>query len=166
MQKIFSLLALAICLMAVSCSDDEPAPIFPNAPVNPDQSKMLALVNDARANSTNCGPNTFQPSTSLAWSDTLAMVAEKHSEDMAAADKLSHTGTDGSFLQDRLEREGYFPVIWAENLAKGATSEEEVVDLWLESEGHCENIMNADVFEMGIGTSGPYWTMVLAKRLP
>ena len=33
----------------------------------------------------------------------------------------------------------------------------------LDSPGHCENIMNGNVTEMGVATSGSYWTQVFAK---
>jgi uncharacterized protein YkwD len=49
-------------------------------------------------------------------------------------------------------------------LAVGVETEDEVIQMWLDSPGHCENIMNPDVLEMGVGTSGPYWTMVLAAK--
>ena len=165
MQKLPLLFFLALGILVSSCATDDTAkPTYPNAPNNPDRLKLLALLNDARSTSTNCGGTVQPPAPALVWNDTLALVARLHSEDMDAANRLSHNGTDGSFLDDRLERAGFTATVWAENLAQGAASETEVIQLWLDSEGHCENSMNAQVQEVGLGTSGPYWTMVLARR--
>lgn len=162
MQKIFFILFLITSLSA--CSDDDVKPNFTDAPTIPDKAKLLILVNNARSQARTCDVETLPAAPPVKWSEALARVAQKHSEDMDAAKHLSHIGTDGSFLEDRLEAEGYEATVWAENLAVGSPTEEDVVALWLDSPGHCENIMNAQVLEMGVGTSGPYWTMVLAGK--
>ena len=146
------------------CSSDDSKPIFPDAPRNPDKARLLQLVNEARAQSRTCELDLLVSAPPLAWSETLAAVAQLHCEDMEAAGRLSHRGTNGSFLDERLEQEGYTALVWAENLAIGVETEMEVVEEWLNSPGHCENIMLPDVLEMGVATSGPYWTMILAAR--
>lgn len=161
------LFLLVFGLLSFSCSDDESISFIdslPNAPANPDKAKLLQLVNDARSTARTCDELLNEAVPPLNWSNTLATVAQKHAEDMDAAKKLSHRGTNGSFLEDRLEAEGYIAVIWAENLAQGSPTEEDVVELWMNSPGHCENIMLPDVLEIGVGTSGAFWTMVLAAR--
>ena len=163
MSKSFpSLLVLLMGLTIAACGnkDDDPGTVFQNAPANPDKAKLLQLVNQARSSATSCG--SVVPA--LTWNDTLAVVGKKHSEDMAANDKLNHNGSDGSFVDDRIEREGYIPAFYAENLLKGGATEEEAIQAWLDSPAHCANIMDAKVTEMGVGTSGAYWTLVLASH--
>jgi uncharacterized protein YkwD len=149
-------------LFLVSCrgSDDEVKPVTPAGSRNPDKAKLLQLVNEARSNARSCGT----PVPGVVWNDTLALVARKHSEDMATNDKLSHIGSDGSMLDDRLARYGYVWSDYAENVLKGVETEEAAIQLWLESPAHCENIMRPGVKQMGVGISGAYWTMVLASH--
>ena len=79
---------------------------------------------------------------------------------MSAANTLSHQGSDGSDAGDRITQAGYTWQTYGENIAEGYTSEEAVIKGWLESEGHCQNIMNGAFTEMGVATSGSYWTQV------
>lgn len=44
----------------------------------------------------------------------------------------------------------------------GQQNEEEVMKSWLKSPGHCANIMNPDVTEVGVARSGTYWTQLFA----
>lgn len=143
---------------------DDTATFFPDAPANPDKFQLLKLLNEARTAGGSCGKTTFPPAVPLTWNDTLALVARKHSQDMHANNRLSHNGTNGSFVDDRITAEGYTWSFYAENLLKGGSTVAEAVKIWLDSEGHCINIRNPDLKEVGVGTSGPYWTMVLASH--
>ena len=65
---------------------------------------------------------------------------------------------------------GYQEKLVGENIAYGPESVEEVVRGWLDSPGHCENIMDPRFAEMGIAYStgqisrhGLYWVQVLAE---
>ena len=56
-----------------------------------------------------------------------------------------------------------------ENIAYGPKSVEEVVQGWLDSPGHCENIMDPRFVEMGLGYAvghvskrGLYWVQLMA----
>jgi uncharacterized protein YkwD len=77
---------------------------------------------------------------------------------------FSHTGLDGSSPGDRITRVGYNWRAYGENIAKGYTSEQAVMNGWLQSEGHCKNIMSSNVKEMGVGRDGNYWTQVFAAK--
>ncbi len=157
-------LTLSVLFAACSAPEDDQLSFFEEAPASPDKAMLLKLVNDARSEGGKCGKNSFAPAVALSWNDTLALVARKHSEDMAALGRLSHTGSDGSFVDDRLDRHGYRWTFYAENLLKGSATEQQAIQLWLQSEGHCANILNPNLREIGVGTSGAYWTMVLARK--
>ena len=62
----------------------------------------------------------------------------------------------------RLSKAGYKWSTWAENVAMGQQNEEEVMKSWLSSPGHCANIMNPNVTEVGAAHSGDYWTQLFA----
>jgi len=59
----------------------------------------------------------------------------------------------------------------AENIASGQKDADDVVRTWLESPGHCANLMNPDMRDMGVAyafdassTDGIYWVQVFAAR--
>jgi uncharacterized protein YkwD len=114
----------------------------------------------------------FAPVDPLVWNTLTEQAAQRHSDDMANNDFFSHTGSDGTTVGDRLTATGYVWRTVGENIAAGFFSAESVVQGWLDSDGHCANIMNANFREMAIAKterSGTqftvYWTQVLATRL-
>ena len=70
---------------------------------------------------------------------------------MATYNYFSHTGRDGSTPWDRMQREGYNWQAAGENSAAGYTTTRAVFDGWLQSEGHCKNIMSANFKDVGVG---------------
>lgn len=133
--------------------------------VNLDVNKILALVNAARTQGTTCGSTDKPPVGEIKWNEALAKAALDHSNDMHKQDYFSHTGKNGSKFSERAKDAGYAGFPTGENIAWGYRSEEDVVKGWLESTGHCNNIMNGNSNEIGIARSaeGNYWTMVLGK---
>jgi uncharacterized protein YkwD len=113
--------------------------------------RVLDLVNDARANGHRCGHRHFPPVAALKVSEPLGRAAQRHAEDMARRGFFDHRAPDGSTPGDRVRRAGYSPRLTGENIAFGPESAEEVVRGWLESTGHCENIMDARFAQIGIG---------------
>jgi uncharacterized protein YkwD len=62
----------------------------------------------------------------LRLNSKLIAAAQAHSNDMARHNRLSHTGSDGSLMVDRMRRYGY-KYRWAgENIAYGQTSAQEI----------------------------------------
>ncbi|HWH81922.1 MAG TPA: CAP domain-containing protein [Burkholderiaceae bacterium] len=109
--------------------------------------------------------------TPLRWSANLTAVAAAQSNDMAALNHMSHRDSQNRSLTERLAAMGYRFSAAAENVAYGYDSLDAVVQAWVESEGHCENLMNAKVAEFGLACSDSdaarfpgearYWTLVL-----
>lgn len=135
--------------------------------------EFLAAVNQARSVSRMCGSTPRGPAPPVSWSPELAMAAYLHSEDMALNDFFSHTGLDGSSPGQRISRQGYPWRTYGENIAVGYPTVSSVVDAWLQSEGHCLNIMNPAFTEIGAGyavgefggnPAARYWTFDLADR--
>ncbi|MGW6419636.1 CAP domain-containing protein [Streptomyces sp. NPDC055055] len=91
----------------------------------------------------------------------LTEAAQDYTDDMAATGNFSHTGTDGSQPQDRIEEAGYTWSRSGENIAKGQSDAAAVMDAWMHSPGHRANILNCGFTEIGVGVStdgGPWWT--------
>jgi hypothetical protein len=72
-----------------------------------------------------------------------------HSEDMAQLHYFKHVQPDGSVAADRASRAGYRWKLIGENIASGQRTPEEAVASWLDSPGHCANLMNPRFSEMG-----------------
>jgi len=125
---------------------------------NVNKAKLLDLVNTVRKTGCNCGSTTMPPVTAVTWNDKLAKAAYDHSVEMKANDYFSHTGLNGSDPGQRITAAGYSWKTYGENIAKGYTSEQAVMNGWLSSEGHCRNIMNGNFKEMGAGRQDSYWT--------
>jgi hypothetical protein len=104
--------------------------------------RVLELTNEERAR------YSLSP---LAHYDTLAALARAHSTDMAIHDNMSHTGSDGRVLRQRIDDAG---ISWwriAENVAAGQRTPEAVVTAWMNSPGHRANILQADLTHLGVG---------------
>lgn len=145
-------------------------------PTSRDASKVsqqvLSLVNAARSKPRKCGRTKYPPAPPLKLSAVLNRAALIHSQDMAKNDFFEHQGSDGSKVGDRATRVGYRWRAVAENIAIGAETAEIVVTGWLNSPGHCMNIMSPDYSEMGVAyvtdpksEPGIYWTQVFARPL-
>ena len=93
----------------------------------------------------------------------LAAAAEAHAADMARRRTMSHTGTGGTTVADRIRAQGYCYRLAAENVAWGYGSLPEVMAGWMQSPGHRRNIMASGAAEFGLGESGDYWALVLAR---
>jgi len=112
--------------------------------------RVLGLINEARSKSRKCGARAFPPAPPLTLSPLLSRAALAHAKDMSAHKLFEHRGSDGSKPADRVLRAGYDWAAVAENIALGAATAEVVVQGWLDSPGHCVNIMGAQYREMGL----------------
>ncbi|MBI1905717.1 MAG: CAP domain-containing protein [Rhodocyclales bacterium] len=135
------------------------------------QSALLARINAERAAGATCGSSFNGPAPALQWNTALTNAASVHTQDMVNNNFFSHTGSDGSNAGQRITRQGYQWSTWAENIAAGQPSVNAVMDAWMNSAGHCENIMNPYVQDVGVaciagpaGGYSPYWTMNLASH--
>lgn len=105
----------------------------------------------------------------LAINTALTKAAKVHSNDQAARNKMTHTGSNGSNPGQRIAAQKYPARTWGENVAAGYVTATAVMNGWMNSPGHRANILSPQFKEIGVaattGTSGAiYWTMVLAAR--
>ena len=131
---------------------------------------MLDAVNEARAQGRMCGNKYYEPAEPLVWNHKLGIASLNHSKDMAENSFLSHKGSDGSTLSERLVSVNYSWIKSGENIGHGYQSSEDAINSWLKSKIHCENIMNPEFKELGASyakseSRRTYWTMVLAAPL-
>ena len=146
-------------------------PLACDAPSAALQARTLELINAARAEGRDCGTaGVFAPAGALGWDSRLEAAARTHSADMAATGNFDHTGTDGSDAGNRIEREGYAWGEYAENIAAGQDTLEAAVEGWLDSPGHCRNVMAPGVSDTALvcvsnddARYRRYWTQVFAR---
>jgi uncharacterized protein YkwD len=104
--------------------------------------EVLRLTNEFRAQ------NGLAP---LTLNGELNAAAQQYSRTMAQDDFFSHTGKDGSQPWDRAGAIGYEARAMGENIAAGQTTPQEVVQGWINSPGHRENLLNPNYTELGVG---------------
>jgi len=98
----------------------------------------------------------------------LTAAARGHAEDMADHGYFAHRSPAGDRAGDRIRDQGYAWSRFAENIARGQDSAAEVVDDWMNSPSHRENILDCQLRELGVGLSfagdrTPYWVLNFAS---
>jgi uncharacterized protein YkwD len=95
----------------------------------------------------------------LQWEPRLATAALRYAQLLAETGWFSHTGPDGSTLVERVEAAGFpFTVAIGEVIALGSDDwpPAEIVQAWMESAAHRDQIMNGGYTRAGVGC---YFTM-------
>lgn len=149
-------------------SPGDPGPGDPACASSPEAQAMLDAVNAFRAQPRQCGSRGNFPAVgALTWSCQLETAALVHSRDMAQNSFFDHTGSDNSSAGQRATRAGYSWRTWGENIAAGYRSVDAVMQGWINSSGHCANMMNANFrnlgsakFSLSGSPYGVYWTQV------
>lgn len=129
---------------------------------------MLAAVNAARKVARKCGTKSMPAVPALKANTKLDTSSQAHATDMVAKNFFSHTGSDGSQPWDRMTRAGYSWAAAGENIAAGNSTVTATMTQWLNSAGHCENLMGANYTELGVGYAegaryGYYWVQNFGK---
>jgi uncharacterized protein YkwD len=98
-------------------------------------------------------------------SPRLEAAAMAHAMDMARNDFVSHTGSDGSALSDRVRAAGYDFCEIAENIAQGQASLWAVLGSWARSAPHRRNLLKPRVTDYGlVRAPGDVWVLVLGRE--
>ncbi|MFN2280581.1 MAG: CAP domain-containing protein, partial [Anaerolineales bacterium] len=111
------------------------------------ENEVISLINQERQD------RGLSP---LTLNSSLRAAARRHSQDMACNDFFSHTGSDGSTLSSRLLDAGYSFSWAAENIAASSSSSfsaQSVVNMWMNSPGHRQNMLNENAVHIGVGFS-------------
>ena len=139
------------------------------ADINAMNRRVLELINEARSHKRTCGKKVYRPAGPLKAVATLNKAALRHAQDMAQHSFLGHTGSDGTQAAQRATGAGYSWRTVGENVAAGSATPEQAVKDWLESPGHCANLMKTDYTDTGIAVvvapasaAGIYWAQVFA----
>jgi uncharacterized YkwD family protein len=90
----------------------------------------------------------------------LSKVAREKSRDMSTNGYFSHTSPTYGSPFDVMKKFGITYRYAGENIAMGQRTPEEVVNAWMNSEGHRKNILSPNFTHIGVGyvAQGNYWT--------
>ena len=96
----------------------------------------------------------------------LSRVARYKSEDMKKNNYFSHTSPTYGSPFDMMKKFGISYRSAGENIAKGQKTPQAVVNAWMNSAGHRENILKASYTHIGVGyvASGNYWTQMFISK--
>jgi uncharacterized YkwD family protein len=96
----------------------------------------------------------------------LSGVAQKKSVDMAQNNYFSHTSPTYGSPFDMMRDFGVTYRSAGENIAQGQRTPQEVVNAWMNSEGHRKNILSANFTHIGVGyeKSGNHWTQMFIGK--
>ena len=105
----------------------------------------VAVVNETIEYIKNYKPDPAHPD--LEWSEELWKAARDHALDIGPNSLMSHTGSDGSSITERIERYCKILSSWGENIAYGFDNALNVlifliIDDGIPCRGHRENIFN------------------------
>jgi uncharacterized protein YkwD len=122
----------------------------------------VALINQRRASAA---------LPALTVRSQLTTSARLHGADEACHNFTGHTGSDGSTVGQRVTRQGYAWTWIGENLFWGQSSTAaSVVDWWMNSTAHRNNILSPNYTSIGVGyvylstsTYKQYWVVNFAK---
>ena len=102
--------------------------------------------------------------SALSYDGVLSSLASVRAAE--AAQSFSHTRPDGRSCFTILDENAVAYMTCGENIAAGQTTEEEVMNAWLNSPGHRANILNGAFHKVGLGfydagdAYGRYWVTI------
>ena len=126
----------------------------------PYEKEVVQLVNQERKKY-GCLP--------LKMDQELTLVARQKSADMRDKKYFSHQSPTFGSPFDMLKKEEIDFTMAGENIAAGQRSPKQVVEDWMNSEGHRKNILHPDFTHIGVGYReggiyGTYWTQLFIKK--
>lgn len=93
----------------------------------------------------------------------LKNVAEKKAQDMINSNYFSHTSPNYGSPFDMMKTFGISYQMAGENIAKGQKSPQEVMNSWMNSPGHRENILKPEYDAIGVGYYNGAWVQMFIK---
>jgi uncharacterized protein YkwD len=137
-------LCLLFCLLLLNltgCGTVLADLIYNDSELEAKARKVFDLTNEERAKA---GLST------LTWNDQLAQSAADHCQDMIDRDYFAHQSPDGLGPGNRATAVGYKWAWIGENLAVGYYTSSHVMEGWMNSEDHKENILRPVFMELGV----------------
>lgn len=160
LSALFSAVALSLTLATSSLAEPAATPMNSAWLVQ----GVVEQTNQQRANA---------GLASLRWNNELAVAASDYALELASTGYFAHNTPEGTTPVSRSVAAGYPSFPWGtyvgENLAKGFDSPGEVMQGWMNSEGHRRNVLLPDYIEIGVGVAAApdgtlYWVQEFGNR--
>ncbi|WP_175991319.1 CAP domain-containing protein [Bacillus sp. Marseille-Q1617] len=121
------------------------------------EQKVVELTNQERAK---------QGLPALKVDAELSKVAKAKSQDMQQNNYFSHDSPTYGSPFDMMKQFGVEYSSAGENIAMGQPTPEEVVQAWMNSDGHRKNILSSNYTHIGVGyvENGHYWTQQFISK--
>ena len=121
------------------------------------EQEVIRLVNEIRVE------NGLKP---LSYDWQLGRVARIKSQDMKDNKYFAHNSPVYGTPFQMIKNFGISYRSAGENIAKGYTTPEAVVNGWINSSGHRANFLNASFTHIGVGyiSGGNYWTQMFIRK--
>lgn len=105
----------------------------------------------------------------LSFNTQLSNVATLKSQDMINKNYFNHTSPTYGSPFDMMKQFNISYKTAGENIAMGQKTPEEVVNAWMNSQGHRENILNSNFTDLGVGVAKSsngtlYWTQMFIGK--
>ena len=128
-----------------------------NQSVTSYEQEVIRLVNEIRVE---------RGLRELTYNWELSRVARYKSQDMHDNRYFSHTSPVYGSPFQMMKNFGITYRSAAENIARGQSSPQAVVNAWMNSSGHRANILNSSFTEIGVGyvAEGHYWTQMFIGK--
>lgn len=133
---------------------------------SPDEQYLMVLVNETRFAPATFGYPEYNPVPPLAYNPNIAYSARSHSQSILNSGfQFGHCDPTGRCPRERAIAAGYPVASCGENLTTGGTGPAAMAGAnqgFMDSEGHRNNMMAADLNEFGVGhtydpAKGDYW---------
>ncbi|MFN2636033.1 MAG: CAP domain-containing protein [Gemmatimonadaceae bacterium] len=151
------------CAMPINGAPEPPPVARVSSPYGATEARIFDLINAQRRE------RALAP---LVYNEQLDRAAKIQAENMAKFQKMAHVlpGSNLPTLGDRARFVGYPYNLLAENIAVGYPDAGAVVQGWMASTGHRQNILDRAVVETGIGVfrsegGALYFCQVFGRRL-
>ncbi|WP_257008272.1 CAP domain-containing protein [Bacillus sp. FJAT-45350] len=118
------------------------------------EDQVVELVNQQRAR------NGLSPLTHRA---DVKNVAHRKAEDMINSNYFSHNSPNYGSPFDMLRTFGISYTAAGENIAKGQKTPQEVMNAWMNSPGHRQNILSGQFDTIGVGFYNGAWVQMFIK---
>lgn len=105
---------------------------------------LLLLTNQSRQE---------QKITPLTLNKQLSSAASRKAEDMFAKNYWAHNAPDGATPWFFIKESEYDYVYAGENLARGFTKSDEIVEAWMKSPSHRDNLLSQNYEDVGFSTA-------------
>lgn len=144
-----ALVAVAVSMPAQACEKPAAAQKV--------EAELIQLINAERAR---------HGLAKVRRSAPLERAADRQACDLAAHRRMSHVGSDGSTMKQRVKGAGYRMRFANENIGYGFRSPAAAVAWWMNSPGHRANILEPRVREIGVSLTQSntlYWATVMGE---